>query len=88
MQPRSTAISNGRVPLRRGEVFLWLPWTLGTLLFSIHVIGAKLFLAYLYGWDRVQREHLAILHMPKGSPWPVSNGDLIPSSKCFIHFLI
>jgi len=73
--------------MRRGEFLLWLPWALGTLLFSIHVIGSKLFLVYLYGWTKVQQEHLRILKMPKGSPWPVSNGDLIAEGH-FIHFLI
>ncbi len=59
---------------------------LATLIFSIDVLGARLFLVYLYGWTRVQQEHLRILQMPKGQPWPVSNGDLIRDGH-FIHFL-
>ena len=54
---------------------------------SKDVLGARLFLVYLYGWTRVQQEHLRILDMPKRHPWPVSNGDLIREGS-FIHFLI
>jgi hypothetical protein len=42
---------------------------------------------YLYGWRRVQHEHLRILKMPKGADWPVSNGDMIREGF-FIHYLI
>jgi len=73
--------------MRRGELFLWLPWTFGTLMLSIHVVGAKLFLVYLYGWSKVQHEHLRILSMPKAHPWPVSNGDVISEGQ-FVHYLI
>jgi hypothetical protein len=74
--------------LRRFELFLFLAWGLATLLFSIHVIGAKLFLIYLYGWSRVHQEQLSILKMQKGSgPWLVSNGDLIVEGH-FVHFLV
>jgi hypothetical protein len=73
--------------MRRFEVLLFLPWALGTLLFSIHVVGARLFLVYVYGWQRVQNEHLRILKMPKGSDWPVSNGDMIREGF-FVHYLI
>ena len=69
------------------QTLLWLAWALATLLFSIHVIGARLFLIYIYGWARVRREHLRILDMPKGDPWPVSNGDVIAQGH-FVHFLI
>lgn len=72
--------------IRRFEVLLFLPWALATLVFSADVLGARLFLLYLYGWTRVQQEHLRILQMPKGRPWPVSNGDLIRDGH-FIHFL-
>ncbi len=75
------------VPLRRFEILLFLPWGLATLFFAKDVLGAKLFLVYLYGWTRVQQEHLRILDMPKGRPWPVSNGDLIREGHS-IHFLI
>jgi hypothetical protein len=60
---------------------------LGTLFLSIRYVGAWLFLVYKFGWDRVRREHLRILAMPKGHPWPVSNGDEIRSGF-FIHYLI
>jgi hypothetical protein len=73
--------------MRRGELFLFLPWALGTLLFSVHVVGARLFLVYLYGWSRVQNEHIRILSMPKGHPWPLSNGQQIREGH-FIHYLI
>jgi hypothetical protein len=73
--------------MRRGEFFLWLPWAVGTLLLSIHVIGAKPFLIYLYGWSIVQHEHPRILSMPKGRPWPLSNGQAI-SEGHFVHYLI
>jgi hypothetical protein len=56
-------------------------------LFSVNVIGARLFLVYVYGWDKVRHEHLRILKMPKGSDWPVSNGDMIREGF-FIHYLI
>src|SRR5258708_2584507 len=72
---------------RRGELLLQISWAIGTLLVSIRVIGAKLFLVYLYGWTRVQQEQLRILKMPKNAPWPVSNGDVITQGY-FIHFLI
>ena len=73
--------------LRRGELLLGLPLALGTLLFSDFVVASKLFLIYLYGWSRVWHEHLRILGMPKGRPWPVSNGNLIHQDFA-IHFLI
>jgi hypothetical protein len=72
---------------RRFEVLLFFPWALGTLLFSIHVLGAHLFLVYVYGWQRVNSEHLRILKMPKGADWPVSNGDMIREGF-FVHYLI
>lgn len=75
----STNSPNNRAAdaLRRGELLLWFVWSLGTLLISDFLIATKLFLVYLYGWTRVWKEHLSILSMPKGHPWPVSNGDLI-----------
>jgi hypothetical protein len=72
---------------RRFEPLLSLVWGLGTLLLSINVIGAYLFLVYLYGWGRVRHEHLRILKMANGQPWVVSNGDLITEHH-FIHYLI
>jgi hypothetical protein len=74
--------------MRRGEYFLGLPWAFGTLWFSIRVIGAKLFLVYLYGWVRVREDHLTILRMPKGHPWPVSNGDFIDPGATGVHYVI
>ena len=77
-----------RAEPRRFEAVLFLVWAMGTLPLSIHVIGAKLFLIYLYGWSNVHHEHLTIVKMSKGSkPWLVSNGDTI-SSGHFIHWLI
>lgn len=73
--------------LRGGEFLLWFVWTLGTLFFSANVLATKLFLVYLYGWSRVRHEHLRILSMPKGHPWPVSNGDLI-QGQFSMHYLI
>jgi hypothetical protein len=89
MRPQSTANEQPtqRSEMRRGEFFLWLPWALGTLLLSIRVVGAKLFLIYLYGLSKVQNEHLQILSMPKGRPWPLSNGQVI-SEAHFVHYLI
>src|SRR5258708_39780863 len=78
---------NARVELRRFEYFLFLPWALGTLMFSIRVIGARLFLVYLFGWSRVQQEQLRLLEMPKNAPWLVSNGDSIEKGH-FVHFVI
>jgi hypothetical protein len=54
--------------MRRCEVFLLLLWAPATLPFSIHVIGAKLFLVYVYESSRVQEEQLRILSMPKTAP--------------------
>ena len=73
--------------IRRGELLLGLALALGSFIFSNLVVASKLFLIYLYGWSRVWHEHLRILRMPKGRPWPVSNGDFI-NQGFFIHFLI
>ncbi len=78
---------NARVELRRFEYLLFLPWALGTLMFSIRVIGARLFLVYVYGWNTVQQEQLRLLEMPKNAPWLVSNGDSIEKGH-FVHFVI
>jgi len=73
---------------RRFELPLFLFWALATLEFSVFVVGAKLFLICLYGWTKVHDQKLAILSMPKGDPWPLSNGDLIPQGQQFFHYLI
>jgi hypothetical protein len=73
--------------MRRFELLLFVPWALGTLLFSINVLGARLFLVYVYGWQRVNGEHLRILKMPRGADWPVSNGDMI-GEGFFVHYVI
>jgi uncharacterized membrane-anchored protein YitT (DUF2179 family) len=73
--------------LRRGELFFWLFWNLSLIYVAAKIIGARLFLIYVYGWSRVQDEHLRILSMPKTRAWPVSNGDTIQEGH-FIHFLI
>ena len=72
---------------RRFESVLLLPCAGVTLWLAGRVIGTKLFLVYLYGWARVRQQHLEILSMPKGRPWPVSNGDLIYEQH-FLHYLI
>ena len=74
-------------PARRGDSLLAGLWAIGTLLFSANVIGPKLFLLHIYGWSKVQQEHLRFLAMPKGGPWPVSNGDLI-SEGHFVHYFL
>lgn len=79
--------SRARREMGCAATLLWLAWAIATLMFSIHVIGARLFLVYVYGWSRVHQEHLRILDMPKGDPWPVSNGDMIAHGH-FVHFLI
>jgi hypothetical protein len=73
--------------MRRFEPLLFLPWALGTLMFSIHIVGAKLFLICVYGWGRVLNEHLRILKMSKREPWLISNGDRLAEGH-FVHFLI
>ena len=60
---------------------------MATLLFSFNVVGSRLFLIYVYGWDKVYLQHLRLLNMPKGRAWPVSNGDMIREGF-FIHYLI
>jgi hypothetical protein len=50
---------------------------MGMFLLTYHVIAPTLFLVKVYGWSRVFREHLHLIAMPKGAPWPVSNGDFI-----------
>jgi hypothetical protein len=62
-------------------------WVLVSLFLATHVVGAKLFLACIYGPTRVWREHLTILEIPKHRPYPVSNGDFITYGH-FVHFLI
>jgi hypothetical protein len=42
---------------RKGEFLPWFVWTLGTLSLSATVIGEKLVLIYVYGWQRVRNEH-------------------------------
>src|SRR5260370_42340773 len=78
---------NARVELRRFEYFLFLPWALRTLMFSIWVIGARLFLVYVYGWNRGQQEQLRLLEMPKNAPWLGSTRDSIEKSP-FVAFAI
>jgi hypothetical protein len=82
---RPPSPSENTSQLRRGELFLWFVWALGTLLLSINVIGEKLVLIYVYGWHRVITEHLHILHMPKGRPWPLSNGEFFNHTA--LHFI-
>lgn len=74
--------------LRPLEALAFLVWSLISFYVAAWVIGEKLFLVSIYGWSRVHHEHLAILHMPKHSPWPVSNGDFIDSGKTGLHTFI
>jgi hypothetical protein len=76
-----------RPPLRQFEVLLFFAVALGTVLFAYNIVGPRLFLIYVYGWDKVQAGHLRLMAMPKGEPWPVSNGDMIRQGF-FIHYLI
>jgi hypothetical protein len=71
---------------RRFEPLVMIAWGWFTNVLAVYVIGARLFLIYLYGWHKVQQEHLRILSMPRGRHWPVSNGDMIGDTG--IHFLI
>jgi hypothetical protein len=73
--------------LRRGEVFLFFFWGIGTVTLSHFVIGAKLFLVYVYGWAKVWNDGLRLVDMPNGHPWRVSNGDVITDSLS-IHWFI
>jgi hypothetical protein len=57
-----------------------------TLLAAIRA-SSHLFLAYLYGFARVQNEHLRFTAMPKGRDWIVSNGDRV-SDGHFLHYLM
>ncbi len=74
-------------PLRRFERLLFLIIAMGTALFSHNVVGSRLFLVYVYGWDKVHLEHLRLLKMPKGRDWSVSNGEMIHEGF-FVHYLI
>jgi hypothetical protein len=89
MRPPSTTnpSTRQRPEPRRFEGLLAVPWALMTLSFSITFVGTKLFLICIYGWSKVRDEHLRILDMPKGQPWPVSNGDLIRDWQA-LHFVI
>lgn len=87
-QPQSKPdLPSERVQMRRGEILLWLVWALGTLQIAIKIVGPRLLLTYLYGWSKVQYEHLRILSMPKNGPWPLSNGEMLPDSH-FVHYAI
>jgi hypothetical protein len=72
--------------LRKGEFLLWFIWTLGTLYVSATIIGEKLVLIYVYGWQRVRDQQLKILSMPRGRPWPLSNGDYFHHHS--LHFIL
>lgn len=72
---------------RHFEVVLFFLCCITALYIAHSIIGAKLFLIYLYGWDAVQNEHLTFTDMPKVGPWLVSNGDIITDKKT-IHFFI
>jgi hypothetical protein len=71
---------------RRFDALLAFVLAVGTLFLSIYVIGAKLFLVYVYGWSRVRAEALTLVSMPKGRPWVVSNGDALADHQ--LHFVI
>jgi hypothetical protein len=71
---------------RQGEIVLTFILLIATLLFSCNVLAPKLILIGHYGWAKVQEEHLHFLDMPKGYPWPVSNGDRLNIS--FAHYMV
>ena len=71
---------------RRFDALLTFVLAVTTLFLSIFVIGAKLFLVYIYGWSRVRAEGLTLVSMPKGRPWVVSNGDSLADHQ--LHFVI
>ncbi len=73
---------------RRFEMLLFFFWAMVTNGFATWMVGAKLFLICLYGWTQVSAQGLEIVAMPKGRPWPVSNGDFIPEGQHFYHALI
>jgi hypothetical protein len=75
-----------RVPTRDGEILLAFFVMIATLLFSILVLAPKIVLIGHYGWAKVQQEHLYFLAMPKGHPWPVSNGDVLDIG--FGHYVV
>ena len=50
-------------------------------------IGCYLYLVYIYGFSRVQTQHLYLVKMGKVGPWIVSNGDKIAAGS-FPWFLI
>ena len=87
MSPWSHPDKDSTAELRRGEFFLWLFWNLGLIYISSKFIATWLLLIHIYGWSRVQSEHLRILAMPKRHPWPVSNGDMLAQGHS-LHFLI
>jgi hypothetical protein len=68
------------------ELFLFIAAALGTLMFAAHLV-AESFLVYLYGWSTVWQQRLHFVDMPKGRPWPISNGDLM-TDGFFLHYLI
>ena len=71
---------------RRFDALLAFVLAVGTLLLSICVIGAKLFLVSIYGWSRVRAEVLYLVSTPNGRPRVVSNGDLLESSSAPLRY--
>jgi hypothetical protein len=87
INPISAQTSRRSEPRRRFEYVVRIVWVSLCLWLSIFVIGPKLFVIYLYGWAKVRDQHLHILSMPKGHPWPLSNGGFVDHGY-FISFLI
>ena len=86
LPPTVATISKG-AEVRRGEVLLFIPWAIGTLLLASNWIGPQLFLVFVFGWKKVQQQHLTLVATPKGHPWPVSNGEFI-THDFFAHYVI
>lgn len=83
---RQESKDSQRESTRDGEMLLAFPLVIATLFFSILVLAPKIVLIGHYGWTKVQQEHLHFLDMPKGHPWPVSNGDKLDIG--FAHYIV
>ena len=64
---------------RRFEIRTMLALGAASVWLASAVLAPKLFLVYQFGWEHVRRERLKILAMPKGKPWPLSDGGVIES---------
>ncbi len=73
--------------IRKGDSLLGIALALVTCLFTANILAPNVFVVYKYGWKKVCEQHLEILHMPKGMPWPISNGEYI-TDDFFICYLM